>query len=150
MTIQTKDDYLKSIRGRNLNVYMFGEKVNEPLDNPIIIPSINSVAMTYDLANNSQFTDLMTTTSHLTGEKINRYTHIHQSPQDLISKVKMLRALGQTTCSCFQRCVGMDASNAIYSVTYDIDQAEGTDYHKRLRVLLFSHVLNPLDAWSEF
>ncbi|MDE5763038.1 MAG: 4-hydroxybutyryl-CoA dehydratase, partial [Bacteroidales bacterium] len=31
----------------------------------------------------------------------------------------------------FQRCVGMDAFNAIYSTTYEIDQAMGTEYHKR-------------------
>ena len=46
-------------------------------------------------------------------------------------KVKMQRLLGQKTASCFQRCVGMDAFNAIYSTTYEIDQAHGTEYHKR-------------------
>ena len=35
----------------------------------------------------------MTATSHLTGEKINRFTHIHQSTDDLIKKVKMQRLL---------------------------------------------------------
>jgi len=27
--------------------------------------------------------DLMIATSHLTGEKINRYTHVHQNKEDL-------------------------------------------------------------------
>lgn len=131
MAIKTKNEYLKSLEGRNLKIYMFGERVDDPMNHPIIRPSINSVAMTYELANKPDFEDVMTATSHLTGERINRYTHIHQSTEDLINKVKMLRALGQTTCSCFQRCVGMDAMNAIYSSTYEIDTAEGTDYHKR-------------------
>ena len=43
----------------------------------------------------------------------------------------MQRLLGQKTGSCFQRCVGMDAINALWSVTYDTDQARGTDYHER-------------------
>jgi len=131
MAVKTKDEYIKSLKGRDLKIYMFGELVTEPTDHPIIRPSINSVAMTYELANRDDLKDLMTTTSHLTGEKINRYNHIHQSADDLVSKVKMLRTLGQVTCSCFQRCVGMDAINAVYSVTYDIDQTEGAEYHKR-------------------
>ena len=131
MAIKTADQYLESLKDRQLKVYLFGELVKEPLEHPIIRPSINSVAMTYELASRDDFKDIMCAKSHLSGETINRYTHIHQNTEDLINKVKMLRALGQVTCSCFQRCVGMDAMNAIYSVTYDTDQAEGTDYHQR-------------------
>ncbi|WP_313758009.1 4-hydroxyphenylacetate 3-hydroxylase N-terminal domain-containing protein, partial [Tissierella sp.] len=75
--------------------------------------------------------DLMTTKSHLTGEVINRFCHIHQSTEDLIKKIKMQRLLGQKTASCFQRCVGMDAFNAIYSTTYEMDNEYGTNYHER-------------------
>ncbi len=45
----------------------------------------------------------------------------------------MQRLLGQKTGSCFQRCVGMDAINALWSVTWETDQAKGTDYHERFR-----------------
>jgi len=31
----------------------------------------------------------------------------------------MQRLLGQKTASCFQRCVGMDAINAVDSVTFE-------------------------------
>ena len=65
------------------------------------------------------------------GEKINFFTHIHHSYDDLVRKVKALRALGQQTGSCFARCVGHDALNAIYSVTYDMDRQNGTEYHQR-------------------
>jgi 4-hydroxybutyryl-CoA dehydratase/vinylacetyl-CoA-Delta-isomerase len=40
----------------------------------------------------------------------------------------MQRLLGQKTASCFQRCVGMDAFNAVYSTTYEIDKKYGTEY----------------------
>ncbi|HVI43031.1 MAG TPA: 4-hydroxyphenylacetate 3-hydroxylase N-terminal domain-containing protein, partial [Anaerovoracaceae bacterium] len=46
-------------------------------------------------------------------------------------KVKMQRLLGQKTASCFQRCVGMDAFNAVFSTTFEIDKKYGTEYHKR-------------------
>ena len=43
----------------------------------------------------------------------------------------MQRLLGQKTASCFQRCVGMDAFNAVYSTTYDMDKKYGTEYFDR-------------------
>ena len=122
MTLKTGEQYIESMRKLNLQVYMFGKKVECPVDDPILRPSLNSVRMTYDLAQMPEYEDLMTTTSHLTGKKINRFTHIHQSADDLMNKVKMQRLLGQKTASCFQRCVGMDASNAVYSTTYEIDK----------------------------
>ena len=45
----------------------------------------------------------------------------------------MQRHCGNVTSCCFQRCVGMDAANAVFSVTYECDQAHGTDYHRRFR-----------------
>ena len=42
--ITTSDDYIESMRGRNLKVYLFGELVPEPVDHPIIRPSINAMA----------------------------------------------------------------------------------------------------------
>ena len=130
MTLKTGEQYIESMRKLNLQVYMFGKKVECPVDDPILRPSLNSVRMTYDLAQMPEYEDLMTTTSHLTGKKINRFTHIHQSADDLMNKVKMQRLLGQKTASCFQRCVGMDASNAVYSTTYEIDKKYGTHYHE--------------------
>lgn len=132
MTIRTAEDYYKSLKNRKLNVYLFGKVVKEPVNNKIIKPSINSIAMTYRLANNPKYKEIATTCSNFTGERINRFTHIHQSTSDLINKVKMLRLLGQMTGSCFQRCVGMDALNALYSITYEMDCGNNTEYHQRM------------------
>jgi len=136
MSLMTKEQYLDSLREMKFKLYMFGERVENHVDNPIIRPSINCLAMTYDLAQDPQYEDLMTATSSLTGKKINRFTHLHQNHDDLVKKVKMLRLLGQKTGSCFQRCVGMDASNAQDSVTFEMDQKCGTEYHKRFRKYL--------------
>ncbi len=114
-----------------LRVYMFGKLVENPVDHPIIRPSLNSVAMTYTLAQMDEYKDIMTAVSNLTGERINRFCHLHQSPADLVMKVKMQRLMGQKTAACFQRCVGMDAFNAIYSTTFEMDKKHGTEYHKR-------------------
>ncbi len=130
--MMTGEQYLDSLRKMNMEIYMFGEQIPNAVDNPILRPSVNSLKATYDLAQDPQYEDLMTATSSFTGKKINRFTHIHQSTDDLVKKVKMQRLLGQKTASCFQRCVGMDALNALYSTTFEIDEECGTQYHKRL------------------
>ena len=131
MALMTGEQYIQSIREMNMQIYMFGKKVENSIDNPILRPSLNSVKATYDLAQMNEYEDLMTTTSSITGEKINRFCHIHQSTDDLIKKVKMQRLLGQKTAACFQRCVGLDGFNAVYSTTYEVDNAYNTNYHKR-------------------
>ena len=135
MALMTGKEYIESLRKMNMRVYMFGKKVENPVDDPILRPSVNSVRMTYDLATgtNPEYVNLMTAVSNLTGERVNRFTHIHQSTEDLVNKVKMQRLLGQVTAACFQRCVGMDAFNAVYSTTYEIDQKCGTNYHENFR-----------------
>lgn len=129
--MMTKEQYIESLRKMNLKVYFMGERIENPVDHPMIRPSMNSVAMTYELAEKEEYKDLMTATSNLTGKTINRFCHLHQSTEDLVKKVKMQRLCGQKTGACFQRCVGMDAFNAIYSTTYEMDQKLGTEYHKR-------------------
>ena len=126
--ITNKDSYLDSIRKRNLKIYLMGELVKEPLEHPIIRPSIEAMAETYELAVREP--ELASATSPYTGEKINRFLHIAESNEDLFLQNKMQRKLGQLTGTCFQRCVGMDAFNALHSVTFEIDEQHNTDYHK--------------------
>lgn len=134
--MKTPGEYKASIKELKFNAYIFGEKVDVPSEHPLVKPSLNAVAMTYSVANDGKYQEISTTKSHLTGERVNRFTNIHHSKEDLISKVKLLRLLGQKTGTCFQRCVGMDALNALYSTTYEIDQASQTNYHTRFKNFL--------------
>jgi 4-hydroxybutyryl-CoA dehydratase/vinylacetyl-CoA-Delta-isomerase len=132
--MKTAKQYSDSMREMHFELYMFGERVANHSDNPIIKPTRNCIAATYELAEESkfpQYQNVMTVTSHLTGKKINRFCHIHQSTEDLVNKSKMGRGLGAYTGSCFQRCVEMDALNTLSMVTYDIDQKYGTEYNNR-------------------
>ena len=136
MALMTAAQYIESLRKLNTKVYMFGERIENWVDHPMVRPSINCVAMTYALAQDPQYAELMTVKSQLTGKTINRFANIHQSAEDLKNKVKMQRLLGQKTASCFQRCVGMDAFNAVYSTTFEIDEKYGTKYHENFKKFL--------------
>jgi len=131
MSMMTAQEYEESLRHLNLQVYMFGKRVENVVDDPIIRPSMKAVAKTYELAHRPEYEDIMTAVSHITGEKINRFTHIHQGNEDLVKKSKMGRLLGRETGCCFQRCVGMDALNALSIITFNIDRKYGSEYYKR-------------------
>jgi 4-hydroxybutyryl-CoA dehydratase / vinylacetyl-CoA-Delta-isomerase len=120
-------DYIESLRGRGLEVYFLGERVNEPVDHPVIRPSIEAVARTYDLA--VEHPDLATAWSSLSERRVNRFLHVTESVDDVVGQNRMQRRLGQLTGTCFQRCVGMDAINSLFSTTYEI----GGPYHERFR-----------------
>jgi len=132
--IGSGDEYIASLRDRGLKVFLFGEPVEEPVDHPMIRPSINAVARTYDLAN--EHPELATAMSPFTGTRVSRFLHIAENAEDLVLQNKMQRRLGQLTGTCFQRCVGMDAFNSLYSVSYEIDQAHGTAYHERFKAFV--------------
>lgn len=131
MPLKTPVEYVESLRALKIRAYVGGELVDSVVDHPSVAPHINTVAKTYELAHVPEHADVMTAVSHLTGERIHRYTHIFQSPDDLVKKIQMLRLLGQTTGTCFQRCVGLDALNATYAITFEMDRDNGTDYHQR-------------------
>ncbi|HUN70478.1 MAG TPA: 4-hydroxyphenylacetate 3-hydroxylase N-terminal domain-containing protein [Burkholderiales bacterium] len=132
--IRTGAEYIESLRGRKLKVYLFGELVAEPVDHPVIRPSINAMAETYDLAVRDP--ELASAVSPYTKSRVNRFLHVAQSPEELVMQNKMQRRLGQLTGTCFQRCVGMDALNSLHSVTFEIDERFGTAYHERFKAFV--------------
>ncbi|MBC7173969.1 MAG: 4-hydroxybutyryl-CoA dehydratase, partial [Polyangiaceae bacterium] len=127
--ITTGEEYLESLRGRPIRLFLFGKEEPNPVDNPLIRPSMNALARSYDLA--LEDPDLATAHSPFVGKRVNRFLHIVESPQDLVTKNLMQRRMGQLTGTCFQRCAGLDTISGMHSITYDIDQEHGTPYHAR-------------------
>jgi 4-hydroxybutyryl-CoA dehydratase/vinylacetyl-CoA-Delta-isomerase len=129
--IITGEDYINSLRDRNIKVFLMGERVDEPVDHPMMRPSIQAVAETYNLALQDPY--MATAESPLINQPVNRFLHIAMSIEDVVLQNRMQRRLGQLTGTCFQRCAGMDAVNALFSVTYEIDLKHGTRYHERFK-----------------
>ena len=87
----------------------------------------------YEAANDPEYADVCQVKSTITGNIVNRCTHINSSVDDLLKKQLMTRLICHRVGGCMQRCMGTDAMNALFSVTYDCDEACGTEYHQRLR-----------------
>jgi len=126
--MRTFDEYLSALAKMRPNLYMQGEKMGRSDER--LAGQLRIIKETYDRANDPEWEDLCTATSHLTGEKISRFTHIHQSVDDLLKKQMMTRLLCHRVGGCIMRCMGIDAMNALSVVTYEMDQALGTDTNK--------------------
>ncbi|MDH5450383.1 MAG: aromatic ring hydroxylase [Candidatus Bathyarchaeota archaeon] len=127
--MRTSEEYVEKLYEMKKNVYMDGELVGR--DDPRLAKSINVMRKTFDLVEDPKFKGLITTLSHLTSEEINRFTHINRDTEDLLNKQKMIRKACGLTGGCIQRCMGCDAINALSVITYELDQAFGTEYYKR-------------------
>ena len=131
MTLLTGDNYLQSIAELDHHVFIQGQKIDNIVEHPISRPPAMAIAETYFQAEQDKMKTLFTAQSHLTGETINRFTHIQHSIEDLVNKILMLREMGRKTACCFQRCAGLDCMNTVYAITHDLDQTGETEYHQR-------------------
>ncbi|MCE5254059.1 MAG: aromatic ring hydroxylase [Actinomycetia bacterium] len=134
MALVTYDTYRDRLVKMRPNVYLHGKKVDRSGD--FMRGGLYCLKQTFDCALDPKYEDVVTATSHLSGEKISRFTHIHQSVDDLLKKQLMTKLLCHRVGGCIQRCMGVDALNALAVVTYDCDQANGTGYYERFLKLL--------------
>jgi len=136
--MKTGEEYKKKIFSMKKNVYMNGVLVDR--DDPMLAPGINTVCLTYDAQTDPdpEIRDLATAKSHLNGETVSRFAHMHQGVDDLLKKQRLIRQLCHRTGTCVLRCMGIDALTGLSVATHEIDQKKGTEYHKRfLKYLSF-------------
>jgi len=128
--MRTKEQWIEGLRKMRRNIYVAGQKVDR--DDEMMTPTINSMGLSFDYAHIAEYQDLTTATSHLNGEKINRFCHVHQSTEDLHKKQDVTRLLTQKNGHCIMRCMGTDAMNAISCVAFEADKENNgaTEYYQ--------------------
>jgi 4-hydroxybutyryl-CoA dehydratase / vinylacetyl-CoA-Delta-isomerase len=136
MGLMNPEEYRKSVQRMKVNAYWNGKKVEALLENPVTRSVVEATAELYELAADPKNEEVMTAVSHLTHEKINRNLHINRSAVDLERRADMALLTSQTLGTCNYRCVGCDALNALASVTFEMDQAKGTEYGPRFNSFL--------------
>jgi len=132
--MRTYEQYIEDLKKMKPNIYIGDEKVGR--NDPRLQGGMRIIKETFDKAQDPDFEDLCIAKSHLTGKKINRFTHIHQSEEDLLKKQLMTRVLCHRVGGCIQRCMGIDSLNALSVITYEMDQALGTDHYERFKKYL--------------
>jgi len=131
--MRTKEEYIKGLGRMRRNIYYNGELIDRTDERQMYC--LDTIGTTFDEAARPENEELCTAISHLTGERISRFTHIHQNTEDLHRKQDMTRMLCQKVGGCIQRCMGIDATNAIYNVSYEADRSNNgaTQYHENFK-----------------
>ncbi|MFW9867434.1 MAG: 4-hydroxyphenylacetate 3-hydroxylase family protein [Candidatus Thorarchaeota archaeon] len=131
--MRTKEQYMKDLSKMKKNIFYDGERIDR-LDERQM-HCINTIGTTFDVVDDPDYADLILAKSHLTGETINRFTHVHQNTEDLHRKQDMTRKLCQKVGGCIQRCMGCDGMNAVYNVSYEADKSNNgeTNYHENFK-----------------
>jgi aromatic ring hydroxylase len=126
----SKKQFIDRLGKMRRNIYYDGQLIDRTDEQQM--NTINTIGSTYDFAQDPKLQDLMLAKSHITGNTINRFTHIHQSKEDLHKKQDMTRALCQRVGGCIQRCMGIDGSNALNAISFEADKQNkgNTEYHK--------------------
>ncbi len=78
--MKTAKEYIDSMREMKLEIYLFGERVKNHVDHPIIRPTVNCIATTYELAEKPEYEPLLTATSHLTPHRKEGQSFLSYSP----------------------------------------------------------------------
>lgn len=132
MGLRTGEQYLEAIKVRNkAEIYVMGKEVKDVTTHPFLKPSIMAFKATFDAPWEEDTKELARAWSPFINEEVNRFNHIHRSPDDLAAKVKLLRKISHKTGACFQRCVGFDALNTLYIITELMAQKGKTEPKER-------------------
>ncbi len=148
MAVKTVEQYYQSLRQMKPVAYILGEKVSHVIDHPLIKGQVATVAQTHALAQDPEGRKLIVVKSDLIGEEVSRFVKLYKSIDDLLTKVKMLKFLSQRVGTCYMRCSGLDAINALGVVTCEVDKKHGTGYNQRFLDWLKKVQKNDLVVWG--
>lgn len=125
---------MASLKKMRPNIYKFGELIEDVTTHPATKRTVESHARAFDGSHDPKYAEIFTTTSSLTGQKAHRWNTLMTSLEDIIANSKLKRTTYRLTGTCTGGlCVGWNAFNVLWNVTYDMDKDLGTDYHERLR-----------------
>lgn len=130
--LRTAREYLEGVSRREPRVYLGGKRVNSLIDHPVTRTVVEATAKVFELTLDPRYQEVMTATSHLSGERVSRNLHINRSTADLERRTEMAVLTSQKLGTCNYRCVGCDALNGLASITWQMDRDLGTEYHQRL------------------
>ena len=136
MATNNGQQYLESLKKFHPTAYILGEKVEKPHEHPLISHMVARVAKTFDLAQDPVGREHLVAYSKLINADSSRFIKFYESKEDLLAKIEMLKFLSQNIGTCFMRCTGMDAMNAVGIEAYNCDQKYKTNYTERFHTFV--------------
>jgi 4-hydroxybutyryl-CoA dehydratase/vinylacetyl-CoA-Delta-isomerase len=115
--LMSGEAYRESLRRFSPKVYLNGKEVASVVDEPLLAPGVNAVALTYDYALREDFAPLMR------AGDVNRMLAVPRSSDDLLNKLEAVRLVCQQT-GCAQRYLVGDAFAALAAATRETEYAD--------------------------
>lgn len=137
--MKSGEKYKEKLSEMEPNIFIGGENVGR--DDPRLQAVIGTISQTFDRLQEPEFKELLAAQSHISDMTINRFTHIHQSVDDLLKKQEMTRKLCRYCGGCVFRCMGIDAMNTLSIITHRAETMTGRPYNQRF--------LEYLKYWQE-
>jgi 4-hydroxybutyryl-CoA dehydratase/vinylacetyl-CoA-Delta-isomerase len=131
MPLMTPQQFEESLKNRKPRVFMNGKLVENIFENRNTRTVIESNKASYAWALDPKYQDIMSCYSPLVGERVNRYTYVSASPDDLVKKAEAGTFTAEMLGTCIYRCVGYDAFHALASTTWEMDRDLGTKYYPK-------------------
>ncbi len=134
--------YRESLRAYQPRVFVGGQRVESVADEKLLLPGINGIGVTYDLAHDEAYRPIMTAVQGSSGKTVNRMLHIDASSSDLLAKLEAVRLVCKIS-GCAQRYLTHDAFSGILQATVRADANHGSDYTQRF--LAYMHRIQDED-----
>lgn len=130
MGIKTSKEYLESLKKLKPEVYIGGEKIDNVVNNKYFKTPLEEMCKFYDWASDPEKEKDFSFWSSVINEKVSFWTHMRETPDDVR---KLIETLKTNNARHFCSMCMITGLNVLWAVTYDIDQAKGTQYHERLK-----------------
>jgi 4-hydroxybutyryl-CoA dehydratase / vinylacetyl-CoA-Delta-isomerase len=129
MALKSPEQYMESAKALKPELFMNGKKVIDILENPNTRTVVEANKASYSWALNPEYAETMTRQSDLINDRVNRYTHVSASIEDLEAKAKAGTFTAEMLGTCIYRCVGYDTFHALAATTWEMDKTLGTAYN---------------------
>jgi 4-hydroxybutyryl-CoA dehydratase/vinylacetyl-CoA-Delta-isomerase len=130
MGIKTSKEYLASLEIQKPEVFIGGEKIHDVVKNKYFKISIEEMCKFYDWASDPEKEKDFTFWSPVINEKVSFWTHLRKTPDEVRNLIEVMK---KNNARHFCSMCMITGLNVLWAVTYDIDQAKGTNYHERLK-----------------
>ncbi len=131
MSPMTPEQFEKSLQTLKPRVFMNGKKVESVLENRNTRTVVEANKASYEWALDPRYREIMSCQSPLISERVNRYTYLCASTEDLVKKAEAGTFTAEMLGTCIYRCVGLDAFHALASTCWEMDRDLGTAYYPR-------------------
>ncbi|MGZ3580069.1 MAG: 4-hydroxyphenylacetate 3-hydroxylase N-terminal domain-containing protein [Syntrophales bacterium] len=130
MGTKTSKAYLESLKKQKPEVYIGGKRIDDVVSSKYFRISLEEMCKFYDWANDPEKEKDFVFWSPVIDEKVSFWTHLRRTPEEVR---KIIETLKKNNARHFCSMCMITGLNVLWAVTYDIDQARGTNYHERLK-----------------